>query len=66
MNRELGGKVIMKDLRPKKTMWRQKTVHRQIQDHVRRSRRIFKQYLKTGDQRLLDSAVKQIGRFDFD
>jgi len=66
MDRETGGKVLAKDIRPKYTVWKQTTVHKDIKSKVRRSRRIFKQYIKTGSLRLLQAAERKVTRWDFD
>jgi hypothetical protein len=62
----LNTKNIDKDLRPLWTVWNPKTVQSDIRAHVRRTRRAYKQYLKTGAQRDFDRANKRIGRWDFD
>jgi hypothetical protein len=61
-----GEKVIAKCVRPKYTIWKQTTVHKRIKASARRSRRIFKQYLKTGSLRLLKAAERKITSWDFD
>jgi hypothetical protein len=61
-----GEKVIAKSVRPKYTLWKQTTVHKRIKASARRSRRIFKQYLKTGSLRLLKAAERKVTSWDFD
>jgi hypothetical protein len=61
-----GEKVIAKCVRPKYTIWKQTTVHKRIKASARRSRRVFKQYLKTGSLRLLKAAERKITSWDFD
>jgi hypothetical protein len=63
---EPGKKVIAKQVRPKYTIWKQTTVHKRIKASARRSRRIFKQYLKTGSLRLLKAAERKVTSWDFD
>jgi hypothetical protein len=63
---EAGRKVIAKNVRPVYTMWKRKTVHNTIKSKVRRSRRVFKQYLKTGSLRLLRAAERKVTSWDFD
>jgi hypothetical protein len=63
---ETGKKVIAKCVRPKYTVWKQTTVHKRIKASARRSRRVFKQYLKTGSLRLLKAAERKITSWDFD
>lgn len=63
---ETGKKVIAKQVRPKYTVWKQTTVHKRIKASARRSRRIFKQYLRTGSLRLLKAAERKITSWDFD
>lgn len=65
-NLMLGHRPIVKDLRPKWTVWNKVTVHKDVKSRARRSRRVFKQYLKTGSLRLLKAAEKKITRWDFD
>jgi hypothetical protein len=61
-----GEKVIAKCVRPKYTVWKQTTVHKRIKASARRSRRVFKQYLKTGSLRLLKAAERKVTSWDFD
>jgi hypothetical protein len=61
-----GQKVIAKKVRPVWTKWKQTEVHKDIRRSARRSRRVFKQYLKTGSLRLLKAAEKKITSWDFD
>jgi len=63
---QAGRKVIAKKVRPVYTVWNPETVHKDIKSRVRRSRRIFKQYLKTGSLRLLKAAERKITSWDFD
>jgi hypothetical protein len=63
---ETGRKVIAKHVRPQYTVWKQTTVHKRIKASARRSRRVFKQYLKTGSLRLLKAAERKITSWDFD
>jgi hypothetical protein len=63
---ESGQKVLAKSVRPHYTVWKQTTVHKRIKAKVRRSRRIFKQYLRTGSLRLLKAAEKKVTSWYFD
>jgi hypothetical protein len=63
---ETGKKVIAKHVRPHYTVWKQTTVHKRIKASARRSRRIFKQYLRTGSLRLLKAAERKVTSWDFD
>jgi hypothetical protein len=63
---ETGQKVIAKSVKPHYTVWKQTTVHKRIKASARRSRRIFKQYLRTGSLRLLKAAERKITSWDFD
>jgi len=63
---EPGQDPITKNVRPVWTQWKHTTVHDDIRKATRRSRRVFKQYLKTGSLRLLKAAEKKITSWDFD
>ena len=62
----VGVYVVAKDLKPIYTCWNPKTVNKYIKDHKRKARRIYKQYLKTGDVRLFNKSQHKITRWDFD
>jgi hypothetical protein len=66
MDRYAGINTVAKDLRPKRTIWNSKTVKSHIKSHNRRARRVYKQYLKTGDILTFNRSQKKITRFDFD
>ena len=48
MDYYLGKDVVAKDLRPIYTVWKHTEVNKDIAAAKRRSRRAYKQYLKTG------------------
>ena len=62
----LGKDVVTKDLRPVWTRWNSKTVRDNIKAHRRKTRRIYRQYLRTGDIRDFDRSQTKITRWDFD
>jgi len=62
----IGSLTVVKDLRPKFTIWNPSTVNEDVKLHKRRGRRIYKQYLKTGDIRIFNRSQKKITRWDFD
>jgi len=66
MQLEIGKDPITKCIRPKYTVWKQTEVHKDIKAQVRKRRRVFKQYLKTGSLRLLQAAERKITSWDFD
>lgn len=61
-----GKNTVAKDLRPKFTLWRKTTVSKDIKSHKRRSRRVYKQYLRSGDIRLFVRSQRKLTRWDFD
>lgn len=61
-----GTYTVAKDLKPIWTCWNYKTVNKDIKSHKRKARRIYKQYLKTGDIRIFNKSQKKITRWDFD
>jgi hypothetical protein len=62
----LGKDVVAKDLRPKWTCWKSETVNADVQAHKRRTRRAYRQYLKTGSIKDFNRSQKKITRWDFD
>ena len=62
----LGDYCVCKDLKPIWTCWSHDTVRDDIKAHKRRSRRAYRQYLKTGDVRDLNRANRKVSRRDFD
>lgn len=62
----LGDYCVCKDLKPIWTGWSHETVRGNIKAHKRRSRRLYRQYLKTGDIRDFIKANRKISRRDFD
>jgi hypothetical protein len=66
MDYYLGGNIVVKDLRPIWTLWNPITVSKNIKAHKRKSRRIYRQYLKTGNIRDFDRSQRKITRWDFD
>jgi len=57
---------VAKNCKPRWTRWNPKTVQEDILLHKRRTRRAFKQYLRTGDIRDFDRSQKLITNWDFD
>lgn len=66
MDLSLGSHVVAKNVTPKWTVWNPKTVSKEIKRHKRVSRRVYKQYLKTGDIRDFNRSQRKITNFDFD
>jgi hypothetical protein len=62
----LGKDIVAKDLRPKFTIWRHTEINKDIKAARRRSRRAYRQYLKTGAIRDFNRSQKKITRWDFD
>ena len=62
----LGDSVVGKDLKPIYTIWNPKTVSKDIKAHKRKSRRTYKNYLRTGDIRQFNKSQTMITRRDFD
>ena len=62
----IGKDIVAKDLRPKFTIWKHTEVNKDIAAAKRRSRRIYKQYIKTGDVRDFNRSQRKITRWDFD
>jgi len=57
---------VAKYYKPRWTIWNPKTVQEEVKLHKRRTRRAFKQYLKTGLQKDFDRSQKLITQWDFD
>lgn len=66
MDRASGKDIVAKDLKPIYTVWDRRTVRKSIRAAKRRSRRAYKQYLKTGDIRAFDRSQRQVNRLCFD
>ena len=66
MDYYLGKDVVVKDLRPRWTCWKHTTVNADIQAHKRKARRIYRQYIRTGDIRDYNRSQRKITRWDFD
>ena len=66
MDYYLGKDVVAKDLRPIWTRWNTKTVNDNIKAHKRRTRRAYRQYIRTGDIRDFNRSQRKITRWDFD
>lgn len=66
MSFEKGNKIVGKDLHPIYTIWNPKTVAKRVKEHKRRTRRTYKQYLKSGDIRQFNKSQIMITRRDFD
>jgi hypothetical protein len=58
--------ITAKDLHPVFTIWNTGEVQKDIRRAKRRARRIYKQYLKTGDIRDFNRSQRKISRWDFD
>lgn len=54
------------DARPKWTLWDMSTVARFKRDHNRTARRRYRQYLRTGDIRDFNRAMRKLTNWDFD
>jgi hypothetical protein len=54
------------DARPIHTLWASSTVSRWKRDHNRISRRRYRQYLRTGDIRDFNRAMRKLTNWDFD
>jgi len=61
-----GSQVVAANYKPKWTIWNRKTVGKHLTEHKRRSRRIYKLYLKTGDIRDYNRSQRKITTWDFD
>ena len=61
-----GKNIVAKDLRPIYTMWSHTEIQKDIKAAKRRARRVYKQYLKTGDIRDYNRSQRKITRSDFD
>ena len=57
---------VTKHYKPRWTCWKRETVSEDVKLHKRRTRRAFKQYIKTGSQRDFDRSQRQITDWDFD
>jgi hypothetical protein len=68
MDRILVTKIIVTGgkHRPKYTVWNPRTVNKTVKAHIRKTRRAYKQYLKTGSIRDFDRANKLMTSWDFD
>jgi len=63
----LQGKVILAETyKPKWTCWDRRTVRKHVTAHKRKMRRIYKQYLRTGDVRDYNRSQYLMTRWDFD
>ena len=62
----LGSNTVAKDLRPIFTIWKTTTVNADVKSHKRKSRRVYRQYLKTGNIRDFNRSQRKITRWDFD
>jgi len=61
-----GGKILAKDYHPQMTRWNPSTVAKHVKIHKRKMRRIYKQYLRTGDIRDYNRSQYLMTRWDFD
>lgn len=61
-----GGVILAKEYKPKWTCWRPSTVTKHAIIHKRKMRRIYKQYLKTGDIRDYNRSQYLMTRKEFD
>lgn len=61
-----GKNVVTASYKPKWTIWNRKTVTIHLVAHKRRSRRVYKHYLKTGDIRDYNRSQRKITSWDFD
>ena len=66
MDYYLGKDVVAKDLRPVWTCWRSSTIQEFKTMAKRKSRRIYRQYIRTGDIRDFNRSQRKITRWDFD
>jgi len=62
----MAGYNVIKDYKPKFTIWSKEEVQDAVTRHKRACRRAYKQYLRTGDIRDLDRSEKLITRLYFD
>jgi hypothetical protein len=66
MDYYLGKYTVAKDLKPIWTVWKHTEVTKDIKAHKRKTRRSYRQYLKTGDVRQFNKSQRKITRWDFD
>ena len=57
---------VAKHYKPRWTIWSPKSVAEDVKLHKRRTRRAYKQYLKTGTQKDFDRSQRLITNWDFD
>lgn len=57
---------VTKNYKPKWTIWRPETIRADVIAHKRRTRRAFKQFLKTGSQKDFNRSQKLLTRWEFD
>lgn len=57
---------VAKHYKPQWTFWSSKEVTEDVKLHKRRTRRAFKQYLRTGSQKDFDRSQRLITQWDFD
>jgi len=58
--------IIAADLRPKWTRWNPHQVANIKKDYRKWARRVYKQYMKTGDIRDFNRSQRKLTRWDFD
>jgi hypothetical protein len=61
-----GGLILAANYKPKWTCWSRKTVTAHVKAHKRKSRRLYKHYLKTGDIRDYNKSQRMMTQWDFD
>lgn len=68
MDRILITKIIVGNgkHRPKYTVWNPRTVNKDVRRHIRKTRRAYKQYLKTGSIRDFNRANELLTSWNFD
>ena len=61
-----GGLILAKNYKPEWTCWTHKTVAAHVKAHKRKMRRLYKQYLKSGDIRDYNRSQCLMTTWDFD
>jgi hypothetical protein len=61
-----GGVILAANYKPIRTCWTHKTVAAHVKAHKRKSRRLYKHYLKTGNIRDYNRSQRMMTRWDFD